>query len=65
VLPDATQEMLRRGPGLRGLARIVEVPGCGHAPALNVADQLDLVTSFIETSEAAAAPAPAVSALLP
>ena len=47
VLPDATQEMLRRGPGARGLARVVEVPGCGHAPALNVPAQLDLVAAFI------------------
>lgn len=65
VLPDATAEMLGRGPGARGLARVVEVPGCGHAPALNVAEQLDLVASFIEASEAMAPPARAVSALLP
>jgi pimeloyl-ACP methyl ester carboxylesterase len=48
VLRDATDEMMRRGPGARGLARIVEVPGCGHAPALNVPEQLDLVKSFID-----------------
>ncbi len=54
VLPDATAEMLRRGPGARGLTRIVEVPGCGHAPALNVPDQLNLVAAFIEQHEAAA-----------
>ncbi len=47
VLPDATAEMLVRGPGLRGQARVVEVPGCGHAPALNVPEQLDLISSFI------------------
>jgi pimeloyl-ACP methyl ester carboxylesterase len=51
VLPDATDEMLRRGPGLLGLTRVVEVPGCGHAPALNVPAQLDLVASFIEQHE--------------
>jgi pimeloyl-ACP methyl ester carboxylesterase len=51
VLPDATDEMLRRGPGLRGLTRVVEVPGCGHAPALNVPAQLDLVAGFIEQHE--------------
>jgi pimeloyl-ACP methyl ester carboxylesterase len=54
VLPDAVEEMLRRGPGLRGLTRVVEVPGCGHAPALNVPAQLDLVAAFIEQHEAAA-----------
>ena len=58
VLPDATQEMLRRGPGARGLARVVEVPGCGHAPALNVPAQLDLVAAFIEQHERAS-PLPA------
>ncbi len=51
VLRDATQEMMTRGPGLRGLTRVVEVPGCGHAPALNVPEQLDLVTSFIDEHE--------------
>ncbi|MEJ5988519.1 alpha/beta hydrolase [Ramlibacter sp. PS3R-8] len=51
VLADAAAEMLERGPGRRGMARVVEVPGCGHAPALNVPDQLDLVRSFIEASE--------------
>ena len=51
VLPDAVQEMLRRGPGLRGLTRVVEVQGCGHAPALNVPEQLELVAGFIEQQE--------------
>jgi hypothetical protein len=41
----------------------VEIPGCGHAPALNVPEQLDLVTSFIEQHsqplEASQAPATA------
>jgi pimeloyl-ACP methyl ester carboxylesterase len=54
VLPDATEEMLRRGPGARGLARVVEIPGCGHAPALNVPEQLDLVAGFIDGCERAA-----------
>lgn len=52
VLRETTEEMKRRGPGTRGLVRIVEVPGCGHAPALNVPEQLDLVTSFIDASDA-------------
>ena len=51
VLPDATAEMLCRGPGTRGLVRVVEVPGCGHAPALNVPAQLELVSAFIEQHE--------------
>ena len=55
VLPETAQEMLRRGPGARGLAELIEVPGCGHAPALNVASQLDPVTAFIEAACEAAA----------
>ena len=50
VLPEVTDEMLRRGPGARGLARVVEIAGCGHAPALNVPEQLELVTGFIDAS---------------
>jgi hypothetical protein len=29
---------------------VQEVPGCGHAPALNVSDQLDRVTAFIDAA---------------
>lgn len=50
VLPDTTDEMMRRGPGLLGLTKIVEVPGCGHAPALNVPQQLELVAAFIDAA---------------
>jgi pimeloyl-ACP methyl ester carboxylesterase len=53
VLPDATEEMMQRGPGSRGLVRVVEVPGCGHAPALNVPEQLELVASFIDRNDQA------------
>jgi len=49
VLPSTVEEMMRRGPGLKGHARIVEIPDCGHAPALNVPDQLALVTDFIDS----------------
>lgn len=59
VLPDVTAEMLRRGPGARGLVRVVEVPGCGHAPALNVPAQLELVASFIEQHDAVLVSPPA------
>lgn len=51
VLRDAADEMLVRGPGKLGLAQVVEVPGCGHAPALNVPEQLGLVREFIGKSE--------------
>jgi hypothetical protein len=32
------------------------VAGCGHAPALNVPHQLDLVASFIERNDRKAVP---------
>jgi len=43
LLPEVAEEMKRRGPR----AEIVSVPGCGHAPALNVPDQLNLVERFL------------------
>jgi pimeloyl-ACP methyl ester carboxylesterase len=49
VLPETAAQMHRRGPGLRGLLQHIEVPGCGHAPALNVLQQLEWVTEFIES----------------
>jgi len=51
VLRDATTEMLRRGPGARGLTQVIEIEGCGHAPALNVPDQLTRVVSFIRDND--------------
>jgi pimeloyl-ACP methyl ester carboxylesterase len=48
VLPQTVARMRRRGPGPRGKLSIIEVPGCGHAPALNVAQQLEWVSDFIE-----------------
>jgi len=53
VLPETAAEMLTRGPGPLGLVRVVEVPGCGHAPALNVPEQLDLVREFIDQAQSA------------
>lgn len=50
VLPDATEEMMQRGPGALGLAKVVEIAGCGHAPALNVPAQLKLVGDFIDAA---------------
>ncbi len=48
VLQDTAEQMRTRGPGARGQLQWVEVPGCGHAPALNVPEQLVLVSDFIE-----------------
>ena len=55
VLKDTAEQMSTRGPGARGQLQWVEVPGCGHAPALNVAEQLKLVTDFIERAHRPAA----------
>ncbi len=43
LLPDIAREMAGRGPK----PRIVEIPGCGHAPALNVASQIGLIRDFL------------------
>lgn len=51
VLRETAEEMKRRGPGVRGHLQVVEVPHCGHAPALNVPAQLRPVSSFIEAAE--------------
>ena len=50
VLRETTAEMLTRGPGAHGLTQVVEIEGCGHAPALNVPDQLERVAAFIDAS---------------
>jgi pimeloyl-ACP methyl ester carboxylesterase len=49
VQPETTAEMLRRGPGAAGLAQVVEIPDCGHAPALNVPQQLDRISAFLDS----------------
>ncbi|MEP6969535.1 MAG: alpha/beta hydrolase, partial [Betaproteobacteria bacterium] len=43
LLPETAVAMAGRGPR----ARVETIAGCGHAPALNVADQLALVTDFL------------------
>ncbi len=40
---DTAAQMTQRGPR----ARVVTIAGCGHAPALNVREQLELVGSFL------------------
>ena len=43
LLADTADAMRERGPR----ALVVTVAGCGHAPALNVPDQLELVSRFL------------------
>jgi pimeloyl-ACP methyl ester carboxylesterase len=47
VLRETTEAMRLRGPGASGKLEVVEISGCGHAPALNVPEQLNLISAFI------------------
>jgi len=49
LLPQTAEEMRSRGPG----AVVVTIAGCGHAPALNVPDQLALVKRFLNGNQRA------------
>ena len=50
VLPETLDEMRRRGPGTKGLLQIIEVAGCGHAPALNVPAHLEPIEAFVRAA---------------
>ena len=43
LLQEVAEEMTRRGPR----AQLAVIPGCGHAPALNVPEQIELVRDFL------------------
>lgn len=43
LLPETAQAMTQRG----SKARVVEIDGCGHAPALNVPEQISVVRAFL------------------
>jgi pimeloyl-ACP methyl ester carboxylesterase len=43
LLQETAEEMTRRGPR----AQLAVIQGCGHAPALNVPDQIELVRAFL------------------
>jgi len=47
LLPDVAQAMSGRGPS----ARVVEIAGCGHAPALNVPEQIAVVREFLASRQ--------------
>jgi pimeloyl-ACP methyl ester carboxylesterase len=44
LLAPYAEEMTRRGPR----CQLVTIKGCGHAPALNVPDQIKLVADFLQ-----------------
>lgn len=44
VQPEVALEMTRRGPR----ARLVAIPGCGHAPALNTPEQIAILEGFLD-----------------
>jgi pimeloyl-ACP methyl ester carboxylesterase len=45
LLVDTAEAMRQRGPR----AQVVTIEGCGHAPALNVPEQLELLLAFLQT----------------
>jgi len=51
LLPEVADAMTRRGPR----ARRIDFPDCGHAPALNVAPQIDAIRQFLATPDDTAA----------
>lgn len=50
VLRETTETMKLQGPGSKGLLEVVEISGCGHAPALNVPAHLQLIEKFIASN---------------
>lgn len=50
VLRETVAQMRIRGPGAAGRLQVLEVPGCGHAPALNVLAQLAPIETFIRSA---------------
>ena len=43
LLPETAQAMTQRGP----CAVLAEIPDCGHAPALNVPEQIEMIRKFL------------------
>ncbi len=54
LLPEVADAMTRRGPR----AQRIDFPDCGHAPALNVAPQIDAIRQFLATPDHTAAARP-------
>ena len=47
LLPETAREMTLRGPR----ARVVEIAGCGHAPALMATDQIATIAAFLDEGD--------------
>jgi len=48
LLPETVKEMKRRGIAAeQGRVRSVEIPNCGHAPALMSDDEIDVIEDFL------------------
>ena len=52
VLSETVAQMRTRGPGAQSLLEAIEVPGCGHAPALNVPEHWAWVSDFLARAQA-------------
>ena len=50
ISPETIQAMQTRGPGALRRLRSEEIAGCGHAPALNVPAQWQLVMDFLKSA---------------
>ena len=50
ISPETIQAMHTRGPGAQGRLCSEEIAGCGHAPALNVPAQWQLVMDFLKSA---------------
>jgi pimeloyl-ACP methyl ester carboxylesterase len=50
IAPETIRAMHTRGPGAQGRLLSEEIAGCGHAPALNVSAQWQLVMDFLKSA---------------
>jgi len=50
VRRETITEMHTRGPGAKGKLQVIEVAGCGHAPALNVPAHLEPIEAFVRAA---------------
>jgi len=57
LLPETVVEMKRRGLAAKeGRVESIEIPNCGHAPALMADEQIQLIEDFLLTDSDAGAP---------